>query len=472
MLFGVKRYILQDDRGGITIFVLILTVMLLVVGGMAVDYQRYELARADLQDALDRGVLAATNSKTSYDTSGGLSLEEQAKDLIESYFASRNYRPEGLGLTVAVNQTTYGRAIAATANEPLRTIFLRMMGVDTLNVSVQSGAIQAAPKLEIALVLDISGSMGWNSTSAPGTKLAQLKVAAKQFIDTVLAPDTEAQTLVSIVPFSQQVNLRSSFVAHYNMTRHHTYSNCLEYRDLRFDTAAMPLNPGTAYRQSQHFIDGGTSSNRLYGCPKNNNAITAYSNNAAALKSAIDALTVETWTATYMGMKWGTALMDPTSRPIVSERVSNGQIPSEFAGWPHAWNDPTVRKITVVMSDGQNTKLHQIVDSIYKLNSLTYWNTTVPSSAAKFAVVDNNRTNSAGVGEGDVLLKQICDQSKLGQNSTVYTIGFELAGEPKAEAALRDCASSDSTFYLVNGVEISTAFQNIADEIVTLKLTN
>ncbi len=52
------------------------------------------------------------------------------------------------------------------------------------------------------------------------------------------------------------------------------------------------------------------------------------------------------------------------------------------------------------------------------------------------------------------------------------TIGFELAGQPKAEAALKDCASAPSTFYLVNGVEISTAFKNIADEIVNLKLTN
>ena len=41
-----------------------------------------------------------------------------------------------------------------------------------------------------------------------------------------------------------------------------------------------------------------------------------------------------------------------------------------------------------------------------------------------------------------------------------------------AEAALGDCASSPATFYLVNGVEISTAFQNIADEIVNLRLMN
>ncbi len=53
---------IQDECGGITIFVLILSVLMLVAGGMAVDFQRQELARADLQNALDRGVLAATDS--------------------------------------------------------------------------------------------------------------------------------------------------------------------------------------------------------------------------------------------------------------------------------------------------------------------------------------------------------------------------------------------------------------------------
>ena len=117
------------------------------------------------------------------------------------------------------------------------------------------------------------------------------------------------------------------------------------------------------------------------------------------------------------------------------------------------------------MTDGQNTYLHEMTDSAYARQTPTYWNSNAPRSSDVYSVVPTTPA-------GDALLKRICDQSKLGPNSTVYTIGFELDGEPEAKAALLDCASDAGTHYLVNGVEISTAFQNIADEIVTLKLTN
>ncbi len=456
---------LQDDRGGITIFVMVFFVLLMVMGGMAVDYQRYDLARADLQNALDRGILAATNTEQDYDSNGELTLDEQATDLINDYMASRIDRSQAVEIATSVTQTTAGRAIVATASRPLSTIFLRMIGITQLDVNVQSGAVQAAPRLEIALVLDVSGSMGWDSTSAPGTKLSQLQVAAKSFIDTVLSADNQAQTLISIVPFSQQVNMPRAMADLYNIDRHHDYSSCIDYHSIDFDTVAMPVNPVTAYVQGQHFRENVGSGN--FGCPNANNAITPFSNNPQALKDAIDALDPETWTATYMGMKWGQALLDTSSRPVIDAMIANGDLSAEFAGWPHASYEPGARKITVVMSDGQNTKLNEIEDEEYAEHTPDWWNSNNPPSGSKVTVID-----SAQTGEGDVLLKQICDQAKLGQNATVYTIGFELAGQPVAQAALEDCSSSLSTHYLVEGVDINTAFQNIADEIVTLKLTH
>ncbi|MCZ6735665.1 MAG: pilus assembly protein TadG-related protein, partial [Planctomycetota bacterium] len=132
----------QDECGGITIFVLILTVLLLVAGGMAVDFQRQELARADLQNALDRGILAATNSNQVYASSGPLSVDEQAELLVYEYLASRNDTTYALNVSVAVAQEVAGRSVTASADHPLDTIFLRMMGLNTLNVAVEAGAIQ------------------------------------------------------------------------------------------------------------------------------------------------------------------------------------------------------------------------------------------------------------------------------------------------------------------------------------------
>jgi Flp pilus assembly protein TadG len=465
---------MRDETGGITIFVLIISVLLLVAGGMAVDFERQELARADLQNALDRGVLAATNNYQQYDSAGVLSVNEQARQVVYEYIASRNVKSYTPNISVNVTETGGGRLITASADHPLDTIFLRMMGLSTLNVAVSSGAIYSAPNLEITLVLDVSGSMGWNSTSAPGIKLDQLKVAAKDFLDIVLTADTSASTLITIVPFSQQVGLPRSMADLYSLNRYHDYSSCFDFGGLDFTTTAMDTRK--SFDQAQHFIESGAgSSSVLFGCPRVNNAITPFSNNVTTLKNAIDALSVETYTATYMGMKWGSAMLDPSARPIVASLIANKQLPPEFAGWPHAWNDPSVRKITVLMSDGQNTRLNEVRDSAYALHTVNYWNTNAPRGSDKVATVDNNRTVNVGgqnLGQGDALLTTICSQSKTGSNSIVYTIGFELAGEPLATAALKDCASSASTFYLVDGVDLGTAFRDIADAIVNLKLTN
>jgi Flp pilus assembly protein TadG len=434
----------RDECGGITIFVLVLSVLMLVVGGMAVDFQRQESARADLQNALDRGILAATNSNQNYDSSGLLSVDEQASQLISDYLGSRNFKFNGLNVSAAVSQVAGGRSISASADEPLNTIFLRMIGLETMNVAVNAGAIQAAPKLEISLVLDVSGSMGWDSTSAPGTKLDQLKIAAKEFIDIILAAGSETQTLISIVPFSQQVNLPSAMADQYNFNRVHNVSSCFDFHGLDFLTTAMPLNPGTPYQQGQDFSEW--SGNR--GCPQVNNAITAFSNNANDLKNAIDALQDETWTATYMGMKWGAAMLDPSSRPIISAKIASGELPDTFAGWPLAWNDPSVLKVTVLMSDGQNTRLNEI-----------------NGKGKKYAVIDNDS-------RGDPILADICAAAKTGANSIIYTIGFELAGQATAIAALNSCRTNPSTSYLVDGLDLSAAFANIADDIVNLKLIN
>jgi Flp pilus assembly protein TadG len=462
------RTFAQDTSGGITIFVMVVFLLLLVLGGMAVDYQRYELARADLQDALDRGVLAATNENQVYSQSSELTVTAQAQGLIGKYMASRNYRPAGMSLAANVTPVPGGRTIEARASEPVDTIFLRLVGIDRMTVTVGAGAIQAVPQLEIVLVLDVSKSMSWNSTSSPGTKLAQLKVAAKQFVETVLNADTVGRTLISIVPFSQQVGLPRSMADVYNLDRHHDYSSCFEYRSVDFGSVAMPTNPTVAYEQGQHFIETGAgSSPRRYGCPIASNAITPFSDDVDALKAAIDSLSPETFTATYFGVKWGAALLDTSARPVVDAMIADGDLPDDFADWPHDWSDVGVRKIEVVMSDGQNTQLYRIRDDAYNAHSPYYWNVTYPSYGEKYAEVDNNNG-----GEGDVVLKSICDQIKLKPGVTIYTIGFELSDQPEAAAALLDCASSLSTYYLVEGVEISTAFQNIADEIVNLKLIN
>lgn len=51
----------QSEEGGMTIFSLFMLVLILTLGGMAVDLMRFETTRAKLQGTLDRATLAAAD---------------------------------------------------------------------------------------------------------------------------------------------------------------------------------------------------------------------------------------------------------------------------------------------------------------------------------------------------------------------------------------------------------------------------
>ena len=64
------------------------------------------------------------------------------------------------------------RQVSATASTQTETMFIKLMGHDTLNAPAAGTAEERIAKVEISLVLDISGSMEDNN------KLANLRNAA------------------------------------------------------------------------------------------------------------------------------------------------------------------------------------------------------------------------------------------------------------------------------------------------------
>ncbi len=68
----------------------------------------------------------------------------------------------------------------------------------------------------------------------------------------------------------------------------------------------------------------------------------------------------------------------------------------------------------------------------------------------------------------DARTRSICNAAKA-NGAIVFTIGFEAP--ERGKAVLRDCASSDSHFFDVQGLEIADAFRSIASSIRKLRLT-
>ncbi|MEO1314172.1 MAG: hypothetical protein AAFV27_09895, partial [Pseudomonadota bacterium] len=391
-----------------------------------------------------------------------------------------------------------GRKISATASYDLDTFFLHMVGFDEIGVAVANQAEQAASDIEISLILDVSGSMTQDSSwNAGGTRLTDLQDAANKFIDTVMTDDNKDRTTISIVPYSAQVNLSDDLASVYNINRHHTYANCVNFATT--DYADRAISTSTSLAQTEHFSDYNRTEYywvtvtrwewqrtrwgwrqvpvRRYEqrsrqvpanflCPDDINQVLPFSNDKTALKAAINNLQPENWTAAYTGMKWGVALLDPSAQPVVNKLIQQGKLSSEFTGWPRSWTDGRTRKIIVLMSDGRNTIQYRPNADGYASQTPDYWNETGFPSYWLEKAIDNEND-----GKGDDYLEDICDAAKASSNAIIYTVGFELQTSADAAAALSNCASSPSTAYLVEGVNIDLAFANIAAQIENLKLT-
>ena len=61
-----KRFV-NDEDGAVLVFSLVLFILMVMMGGFAVDLMRYETTRTTLQNTLDRSTLAAASLSQSLD---------------------------------------------------------------------------------------------------------------------------------------------------------------------------------------------------------------------------------------------------------------------------------------------------------------------------------------------------------------------------------------------------------------------
>jgi hypothetical protein len=317
-------------------------------------------------------------------------------------------------------------------------------------------------------VVDISGSMD------DGDKLEELQAAAKDFVDTLLDEGNEDLVSISLVPYSEHVNAGPEILSYMNVNWRHGYSHCIEMPNSAF--ASTTLDYTTRFDQMQHFQwnYNGANSRSDTICPRYDyERITAFSQNRTALKAQIDQLQPRAGTSIFMGMKWGTALLDPSAQRIASGMIAKGKVDQVFEGRPVAYDDEEVLKTVVLMTDGQHDRSYRIRSGYYDSDSeYAHWdrynlwyylqNYVRSSSWGNFYYQRYDSTL------GDSLLDDICDAAKR-KGILIWTIGFEVTDH--GANVMRNCASSPSHFFRVEGVEISEAFSTIAHTLNQLRLT-
>jgi Flp pilus assembly protein TadG len=456
-LADLLRTFRRAEDGTVTVFACYMVLIMILVGGIGVDLMRNEMERTRLQAVADAAVLAAAD----------LDQKADPAEVVEDYFAKA-------GLTnnvsnVDVDEGLNYRVVTVDASAEMNTQFMDLMGVPTMNIPARSRAEEKVAKVEISMVLDISGSMGWNG------KMPKLQEAATAFVDNVLREENEDRISVNIVPYTAQVNAGSEITDELNLTRLHPYSSCVDFSDGDFQNTY--INTTTSYEHMQHFdqgysFNGNHSENAISnpGCPKQSfEEITAFSQDNDALKNQINAFQARANTSIHLGMKWGVAMLDPAFNQI----TQNLNVDAVFQNRPASFDDIETLKTVILMTDGENVTTYRIKPAVYANTSHArhwskyplnwYLNNYVSSRYHSYWKRTKYTNNQA-----DNLLDLVCDAAKA-QNIVIWTIGFEVSDH--GANVMENCASSPSHFFRVEGVEIGEAFEAIARQINQLRLT-
>ena len=447
----------REDDGLVTILALFMIMMMIAVGGIQLDFMRHEMERSRLQAVSDRAVLAAAD----------LDQMRDPKTVVADYFA-KSGMTDFLSNVVVDDGLNY-RTVTIDASKEMDTQFIGRFGFPTLNVPAHSQAEERVAKVEISLVLDISGSMALNN------RLSELKNAAGVFLDTVLKTENEDLISVSMIPYSEQVNAGPMILDRMRVNKKHDYSHCLEFADDEFNSAA--LNTSTTHDQMQHFqwnYDGRNNYRDDTICPRYSyERIAPFSQNSLTLKSQINQLVPRAGTSIFLGMKWAATMLDPSFRDINNSLVNAGHVDGQFYNRPASYDDPETLKTVILMTDGANDNSFRIRSNYYDSESeYVHWNKYnlwwYLRNEVDYRYWSYFYYQKYNKSLGNTLLSNICDAAKA-KRIVIWTIGFEV--DTDDVPAMQDCASSPSHFFRVEGVELSEAFRAIARQINQLRLT-
>jgi len=367
----------RAEDGTLVIFALMLFVLMTMMGGLAIDLMKYEQTRTTLQNTLDRSTLAAAS----------LTQKLDPKSVVNDYVAKAGMSEFLTGVEIVEGLNF--RQVIAKATADAEPYFLHMVGIEELNAKGVSGAEQRISNVEIVLVLDVSGSM-------QGAKLTNLKAAASEFVQTLMANDLDDRFSVAIVPYNAQVNLGATLRSKYNATFVHGVTNidCLEVPSGAYSTIgmsrtlAMPMSAfadpisnttrNTTYvaATSTHGSTGATMiANEAFCRNTVANIVRLPSNNVTVLRAQINALVADGNTSIMLGMKWATALIEPGARGMFNELITQGAIPAKYSGRPFDWSDQEAMKVIVLMTDGEHVA-HPLTNDPYKTGTAPIWRST------------------------------------------------------------------------------------------------
>ena len=393
-----------DQRGGVAPIFALAIIPIIGLVGAAVDYSRGNAARTAMQAALDATALMLSRDVAGMDPS---QVSAKATSFFNAQFSrSEVTNVQANGVLSSPQQGSFILDVTASGTVP--TTFTRLLGQQKLDISSSAQVKWGVKKLELALVLDNTGSMGNNG------KLTQLKSASKNLLTTLQAAAKQlGDVKVAIIPFDRTVNVGTGYAGQswidysVHSIQQAQWEGCVQDRDQPYDT--QDTAPTTDFHTKFPAVQCSSLTTLM---PLTDIFDTTGFTN---LNAKIDAMTASGNTNVTIGLVWGWHAL------TAGEPLTQGSEPA-----------PDKDKVIVLLTDGDNTQ--------------------------------NRWSNSDS--QIDLRTALACANAKAA-NIKIYAVRV-IDGNA---TLLRNCATKPSMYYNVNQAsQLNSVFSSIAQNLANLRI--
>jgi Flp pilus assembly protein TadG len=505
---------LSDTRGNVAVIAALSMAPLCLAGMGAIDLARVTSAKSQLQDALDAAALGAARTNATTDaqlqTAGTRFLNQNLKLSSDFVLHSKTFRFGEGGRVEAVAQLRFTPFIAG------------MLSGGDMTVGASTEVVRADMKVEIALVLDTTGSMD------EGTKLEDMRDAAVAFIDRMEEASEQAieadSVKISMVPFANAVRIdgttyRNSvwmdqagvapinnqifttssgtqFANRFTLfnTIGTSWRGCVEMRQAPYDiqdTAPSVGTPATLYTpyfavdepdsktsgygddyQNDYLKDGTSSSNwrvrqGMVSKYKSTGGLgTSFGPNRGCTQARVIRLTTD-----FSALRSAINALSASGNTNIPIGMSWGW--NTLTSWaPFSDGVPygtaKHKKIIVLMTDGDNTIAQRDTpnDGTYASTGYIWQGRVLKANGQPLQQGASDAERTAAL---DSRLALMCENIKA-RDIEIYTIRVEV--ETGTSELLETCASGRDYYYDVeDSSDLTAVFQSIAGQIAALHLS-
>jgi Flp pilus assembly protein TadG len=433
------------NRANVALIFALAVLPLLLSVGVAIDYSRVAKVRSEMQSAVDGTSLMLAQDAANLSAA---QLSSAATRYFTALFRDSDATSVAVTATYATSSAGATVLVSSTGNMP--TIFMSIVGINTVAVGATSTATWGNTKLRVALALDNTGSM------ANAGKMAALQGGANNMIDQLSATaSSNGDVYIAVVPFANEVNMGTSLKnsGYINWTNWSTYGSNEEGYVCGSSNQAPKNNK-----------------NGTMKCGTSNNSITNW--NGCVMDRGNQSAPASTNDDTVSTAPGSGATLFPADQ--------SSYCPQPVQALSYNWTQlkQTVTNMSPNGSTNQAVGLHHAWMTL--LQSAPY---SAPAESSSYnyskAIIllsDGLNTQDRWYGDGYSTSTQVDDRQKIlcdnikATGITIYSIQVNTDGDPQS-TVLAYCASGSANFfYLTSATEVLSTFSSIGTKLSKLRI--